>query len=94
VKYTVIVDSNHAYMDETARYTLGEFQDRERAIEVCKKLVDEFLLASWRPGISADEMFSNYMMYGDDPFIVSEELQKPFSARDYARCRSGAICAC
>jgi hypothetical protein len=91
--YTVHVDSNSSYMDETERYTLGEFESSDEAIAACKKIVNEFLLTSYRPGMTAGEMFSQYMTFGEDPFIVSTDQECAFSARDYAKQRCEGICA-
>ena len=56
-QYTVYVNDNARYMDESARYKLGEFADCESAIAACKRIVDEFLD---RPGpnSTAEELFN------------------------------------
>ena len=41
--YTVFVDDNFHYMDESERYKLGEFADCASAMAACKQIVDEFL---------------------------------------------------
>ena len=41
--YTVFVDDNFHYMDESERYKLGEFADCASAVAACKQIVDEFL---------------------------------------------------
>ena len=40
--YTVFVDDNFHYMDESERYKLGEFPDCASAVAACKQIVDEF----------------------------------------------------
>jgi len=40
--YTVFVDDNFHYMDESERYKLGDFPDCASAVAACKKIVDEF----------------------------------------------------
>jgi hypothetical protein len=81
-KYTVYVDDNYHYMDESERYKLGEFDDCAAAIAACKKVVDESLQhCSGGEG----DVLATYCMFGDDPFIVSDDPDCKFSARDYAR---------
>ena len=84
-EYTVFVDDNFHYMDESERYKLGEFDNCEAAIAACKKIVDEFLVSNFG---KCDDVLATYLMYGDDPFIVSNDPNCKFSARDYARERA------
>ena len=44
--YTVEVDDNYHYMNESERYTLGEYDTWEEALAAAKKVVDDFLDAS------------------------------------------------
>lgn len=92
MRYTVYVDNNYYYMDESYRYSLGEFDCCESAVAACKKVVDDFLLPSWRPGITPEELFRYYSTNGEDPFIISDDKDCNFSAFDYARRRCRAIC--
>src|SRR5437879_12391803 len=79
-------------MDEEERYELGSFDSLAAAIAACKEIVDEFLLAGFKPGMNAEELYSSYMSFGEDPFIVGGEQPRPFSAWDYAKERSQEIC--
>lgn len=87
--YVVKVDDNFHYMDEDARWTMGEFANLEAAIDACKRLVDQCLEEYFVPGISAETLLSQYKNFGDDPFIVCAEGGVKFSAWDYAaqRCQ-------
>lgn len=84
--YTVYVDDNFHYMDESERYKLGEFDDCQSAVAACKGIVDEFL-SSCDPNKGADEMFKQYTIFGEDPWISSDEPDCKFSAWEYARAR-------
>jgi len=84
-KYTVMVDDNFHYMDESERYKLNDFGTCEEATEACKRIVDEFLLGGHKPGISSDELWKQYTMFGEDPFIVTSDESCKFSAWDYAK---------
>ena len=91
--FKVLVDDNYHYMDESERYAAGEFATLAEAIAAAQKIVDEYLLSAYQPGMTEDELGASYAMFGDDPFIVSEELRGvPFSARDYARQRVAEMC--
>jgi len=73
-------------MDENERYKLGEFNDLQSAISACKRIVDEFL-SSCDSGAGADEMLKQYIMFGEDPWISSDDPECRFSAREYAKAR-------
>ncbi len=92
-EYIVYVDDNFHYMDESERYRLGEFDDYESALSACMELVDSFLLTAYAAGVtSADELYRQYTTYGEDPFIVPEDKDHPFSAWGYAKQRCQEIC--
>jgi len=92
-KYAVYVDDNFHYMDEEARYKLGEFSTYEEAVEVCKRIVDEFLESAYKDGMSYDELYGGYINFGEDPFIVPSDKTNWFSAWDYAKARSHELCS-
>lgn len=87
--YTVLVDDNYHYTDESERYTHGTFQSLEAAIEACRRIVDEFLDESCK-GIepSSDALYRHYVVFGPDPFIATKDPSispVPFSAWTYAQ---------
>ncbi len=83
--YAVYVDDNSHHGDKSERYKLGDFRTCEEAVKACKKIVDEFFEKA-KPGESSyKELWSGYMMYGEDPFIVCDDEGCGFSAWDYAR---------
>ena len=92
MRYRVLVDDNFHYMDESERYALGEFDTLEAAVAACKRLVDEFLTSSYRPGMTAAELLTQYALFGEDPFVYTGDDTVPFSARDYASDKVRTIC--
>ena len=93
--YKVFVDDNFHYMDESERYELGEFSTLAAAIEASRQIVDEYLRSAYEPSMSAGDLMSSYVFFGEDPFIVAiaePETGVLFSARDYARVRCEAMC--
>ena len=89
--YTVYVDDNFHYQDEDERYKLGDFETLEAAVTACKGIVDDFLKANYKPGMSAVELHRHYTGFGEDPFITGATGPSPFSAWEYARERCEAI---
>jgi len=84
--YIVFVDDNFHYMDESERYKLGEFPDCASAVAACKQIVDEFLTSC---GANNDtELYHQYVTFGEDPWISSEDSECKFSAWNYARERA------
>ena len=92
-KYTVYVDDNFHYMDESERYKLGDFATLDEAIKACKRSVDGFLNDERACGTAA-ERYAQYTGFGPDPFIMTDDPDAgspPFSAWSYAkeRCEEG-----
>jgi hypothetical protein len=92
-RYKVMVDDNFHYMDEDERYEHGVFPTAAEAVAACRRIVDEDLKAAFKPGITEQELYESYTMFGADPFVVSvDSTDEPvqFSAWNYAkeRCRA------
>jgi hypothetical protein len=93
MSYRLRVDDNFHYMDASERRDGGCFATLEAAVEAAKAVVDSYLHEAYKPGMTARELFESYTSFGEDPFIVSEEVSGvPFSAWDYARQRCEELC--
>ena len=93
-EFTVIVADNLHYMDESEHYVHGRFPAAELAVRAAQDIVDAYLEHECEPGMTADELFARYRMFGEDPFIVAVGAEQVhFSARDYARSRCAAVVA-
>jgi len=92
-KYIVYVDDNFHHGNEEERYKLGEFDTCAEATSACRKIVDEYFEKLKEKKHTFKELWQGYTMYGDDPFIVSDDSECKFSAWDYAkkRCKEMAI---
>ena len=88
-KYTVHIDDNYHFGDESERYTHGKYGTWEKAVAAAKKIVDEFLLEYVDKVKSAEDLLAGYKQYGEDLSIEPTEEGKQFSAWGYAahRCR-------
>jgi hypothetical protein len=85
MEYTVWVDDNFHYMDESERYRHGVFSDPKAAVAACKRIVDECLGNPSAEG--PDAMYTGYTMFGEDPWISSADPGCQFSAWNYAKAR-------
>jgi hypothetical protein len=89
-----LVDDNYHFMDESERYELGSYATLEEAISAAKAVVDSFLASEYKPGMTADQLYKQYVTFGEDPFILApEQSQFPFSAWEYARQRCEELCS-
>jgi hypothetical protein len=70
-------------MKEEEGYKDGDYATLEEAVSKCKSIVDDFLEDEHKPGISPKELYDQYCMFGEDPFIRGPN--DGFSAWDYAR---------
>jgi hypothetical protein len=82
-KFTVCVDDNYHYMDEGARYKAGSYHSLTKAYEKCCQLTIKSLEDLYEPGITAEKLHAQWLMFGEDPFIVGAGGSVPFSARKF-----------
>lgn len=92
-RYKVLVDSHAQYQSKEARYELGVFDDYQTAVQVARKIVDDYLLSAHRSGMTAAALFTSYSLFGEDPFIVPDDGDPLFSAWAYAKGRCQDLCA-
>ncbi len=91
--YRVLVGDNFHYMDETEGYELGSFASLEAAVQAAQAIVDSFLASEFRPGMTAQQLYKQYVTFGEDPFIIgSDPGEDTFSAWNYARQRCEEMC--
>lgn len=86
----VRVASNSSYMRDDDTFELPPFGSLEKAIAECKRIVDDYLASAYEPGMSAESLYRSYTMFGDDPYIISDE-EEGFSAWEYAKGRASEI---
>jgi hypothetical protein len=90
--FSVRAADNFHYMDESETYTHGNFSSWDEAVAAARKVVDDSLSENYQHGMTADELFSQYTAFGDDPFIVPNPEGERFSGWDYAKERCAVIC--
>lgn len=91
--FTVFIDDNFHYMDKDERIRHGDFESWEAAVVECRAIVDDYLESNFAPGMSAEALYSNYVMFGVDPWVSGPGAETvPFSAWTYAKERCASIC--
>ena len=76
---------------------IGDFEMFEDAINAAKQVIDEFLTANYKNGMTDVDLFSEYQRFGEAPFIFSDDaktINVDFNYVKYAMSGSIAICAC
>ena len=94
-RYKVMVDDNFHYQDLDLRRQHGIYDTAEEALTGCRRLVNISLNDAYRPGISAEALYSAYTNFGNDPFIIvvdGADSSATFSAWGYAKERCRLIC--
>lgn len=91
--YQVFVEDNYHYMDEGERDSLRAFESWEEAVACCREIVDRCLAELHEPGMTPEELWGRYTLFGEDPFIVPVSGERRFSAWSYAKERAVALCA-
>jgi hypothetical protein len=87
MKFYLRVYDNFNYMEESEAYNHGQFETYADALVKAKAIVEEFFVENWKRGMTAENLFEQYCMYGEDPIILPDEHGElpRFSARIYAQ---------
>jgi hypothetical protein len=93
-RYCVLVDDNFHYMNADERRQAGVYETVDKALAVCRRIVDRSVKQMYRRGMSAKDLYESYVTFGEDPFIQVldvEDDRAEFSAWNYAKERCQAI---
>lgn len=89
--FEIWIDDNFHYMDEDERYSGGRYTTYEEALRRAYEVVEHSLGESYKPGMTATELYSSYTSFGEDPWITpTPEGVEAFSAWKYAEKRADA----
>lgn len=86
--YSVYVDDNFNYQDESARYKLADFSTLAAAVDAFQQVVDQYLDEEVSLDLSSADRYRQYTGFGPDPFIMTDDPAAghlPFSAWTYAQ---------
>ncbi len=92
MSFTIFIDDNFHYQDESERYEQGVYESYEAAVIACKLIVDQYLADTFREGMKSAELYKSYISFGEDPFIVPDSEGAAFSAWDYAKQLCSEMC--
>ena len=83
--FKVFVDDNWQFMDDSERYTLGEYKTYEEAVEACKVFINESLEEALDDESKGNlGIYGRFCLAGDDPWIRPvPEGKKRFSGSEY-----------
>ncbi|SHN86958.1 hypothetical protein [Bradyrhizobium erythrophlei] len=87
-RYKVLIDDNFHYMDEEHRYEHGAFGTADEAVAACKQIVDGCLTHMLKPGMTANALYEQWVMFGEDPYVMPvdrTDARVVFSAWEYAK---------
>ena len=87
-QYSLYIDDNFHYADDSERQFYTEFTDEDEALRAARLIVDDFLQDSYKPGMSATELFQLFTGVGEEPFITHGN----FTAWSYAEQRCRDLC--
>jgi len=81
-KYKVFIDDNYHHGSESDRMSGGTYRSLKKAIKKCHKFTIDSLKHLCEEGITAEKLHTQWIMFGDDPFIVGGD-KVHFSAREF-----------
>jgi hypothetical protein len=82
-QFKIFVDDNFHYMDESERYAAGSYNSLEEAIGQCKELTIKSLKDLYEKGITPEKLQTQWLMFGEDPYVFGGSGAVPFSARKF-----------
>jgi len=82
-QYKVFVDDNYHYMDKSERYTVGSYDSLEEAVNKCKEITIKSLKDLYEKGITPEKLKTQWLMFGEDPYVFGGDGAVPFSARKF-----------
>ncbi len=85
-KFVVRVIDHAHYMEEEGEYTRGEFAQREEAEAKCKEIIDRSLEELFSLGMSEEELFKQFMLYGE------EASCEGFESMEYVKVKCQELC--
>lgn len=83
--FSVYVADNFHYMDESETYVKRGYATWQEALAEARRIVIESVRHQYQPGMTADELYERYTLFGDDPAVLPTPAGMNFSAWGFAR---------
>ena len=87
----LLVQDFSDYGEPDAVREVGSFATRADALAAAQARVEAGLAELFVAGRSADDLFRQWSLFGEDVFLLPDDGEPPFSAMAYARARSHTI---
>jgi hypothetical protein len=82
-QFKIFVDDNYHYMDKSERYVVGSYDSLEDAVNKCRELTIRSLKNLYEKGITPEKLKTQWVMFGEDPYVFGGDGVVPFSARKF-----------
>lgn len=82
-QFKIFVDDNYHYMDKSERYEVGSYDSLEEAVNKCRELTIRSLKDLYEKGITPEKLKTQWLMFGEDPYVFGGHGAVPFSARKF-----------
>jgi hypothetical protein len=90
-QYSVEVFNDNLARNESPWIRLGIFNRLDQAISACRKVIDDYLNQHRHLTLTADQLATNYLMYGPAPCINGTENLKSFDLYEYLNRRCAEV---
>lgn len=87
----LVVQDFSNYGESDASREVGSFATPAEALAAAQARVEACLKEFFTPNISAEDLFQQWSLFGEDVFLIPDEGEPPFSAMAYAKERSHAM---
>ena len=89
-RYKVVIDDNFNYARDAERQDYAQCYTLSSAVAECQRVITEDLkeLLENEPDLTPDELFENWAMFGEEPWIVGDST---FSAHEFARRKANSL---
>jgi hypothetical protein len=88
---TWVVKVTDNYEFQGYEYFDSQFDSRQQALDQCRAIVDDFLEESYKPGMTAKELYDFFTFCGEHSFVVGISTLE-FYSWDYAWEQAGRMC--
>ncbi len=82
-QFNVFGSDNYHYMDKSERYAVGSYDSLEEAVNKCRELTIKSLRDLYEKGITPEKLKTQWLMFGEDPYVFGGDGAVPFSARKF-----------
>jgi hypothetical protein len=85
MEFKVRVYDNFHYGDEDESDDVGTYATYEQAVTAARAIVVKSLKSVYELGMTPDQLYDQYVSFGDDPSVYPEDPSYHFSAWNYAK---------